>query len=308
MNAFNRLKIFLTEDCNLNCSHCYLGKKKREHIDFDLLTRRIKEAKDLGVRIIDLTGGEPSVHPVFLEILETVGGLEFERINLSTNGFFLIKPEMLREIVKHRVCCGISLDGVDQATVDRIRGEGTFSKLMNVFRTLKESGVKFYFRFSINRSNFHQAKEMVLFARDWQTPADLEITQLSGNANEDQILNLAEVDKVRIALSRIDYCGIQIEECFTYPIPCDGGQSDILAINLKGEGVSCLAIERILNQKNVRISMDGSLREIWLKVENQKRILRNFSPILEQCGSCRYLGVCQSGCCITAVSRNCLLL
>ncbi|MCE7700172.1 MAG: radical SAM protein, partial [Methanobacterium paludis] len=66
------VSIELTNKCNFSCKHCYInsGPKNEQFWDIDKLFTILEDLKSLGVLIVELTGGEPFVHPKFMSIAE----------------------------------------------------------------------------------------------------------------------------------------------------------------------------------------------------------------------------------------------
>ena len=56
---------------------------------------RIREARAMGHRKITLLGGEPTLQPGFLEIIEGTVALGFEEIVIFTNGAKTARPELI---------------------------------------------------------------------------------------------------------------------------------------------------------------------------------------------------------------------
>lgn len=306
MDKYRRLKISLTDSCNLNCAHCYLGTKAALYANLAVVLHRIEEARQLGVRILDLTGGEPTTHPQFCTILDVASGSGFERLNLSTNGLSLAKGNILPRLVSYQVHCNISLDGASAETVNGIRGKNVFRRLEQVFSILKERNVPFSLRFSINRLNAGEVREMLSYAEQWGVDADLEATQLIGNASKGVVLNSAEISEVQRTIR--EFKGglfIHVEESFTGPYPCDGGFSDLLSLNTQGIGVTCLMI----THENQRRNSDRrlSLQEMWEQIQGKKQEMRDFRPRFPECPSCQYYGLCATGCWVTAHSVGCFV-
>ncbi|MCX8205476.1 MAG: radical SAM protein, partial [Candidatus Nezhaarchaeota archaeon] len=81
-----QLVLMPTTLCNLNCVHCMVDKTTAKSIPLDLVESVLKQAKDLGIREVCLTGGgEPTMYPHLEELVESIVhyGLRF---NLVTNG------------------------------------------------------------------------------------------------------------------------------------------------------------------------------------------------------------------------------
>ena len=90
--ALTSFYLYLTSACNLRCRHCWIapsfvdGKPApSDYLDLDLLRRAVAEAKPLGLHNAKLTGGEPTLHPQFVEIVDLLTN-EGLSLNMETNG------------------------------------------------------------------------------------------------------------------------------------------------------------------------------------------------------------------------------
>ena len=77
----------ITDACNLKCIHCYndSGKKRRNELTLEEIYKLIDEAKRIGVLRVNVSGGEPLVHPHFFEIAEYIRDCSLG-LELFTNG------------------------------------------------------------------------------------------------------------------------------------------------------------------------------------------------------------------------------
>lgn len=79
----------LTQLCNLRCIHCYGNygeESKSKQLSLEGCKKILVDLKKSGIKILELTGGEITVHPEFEKILEIAVSCDFERIALLTNG------------------------------------------------------------------------------------------------------------------------------------------------------------------------------------------------------------------------------
>ena len=80
--------IEITNKCNIRCVHCYgdFGEIPCEVMKLNVVKRILDELRDIGIRIIEITGGEATTHPQIEEIVEYALNLGFEQVSLLTNG------------------------------------------------------------------------------------------------------------------------------------------------------------------------------------------------------------------------------
>jgi mycofactocin radical SAM maturase len=117
----------LTYACNLQCVHCLSSSGQRDERELSTAEakRVLDELRDLQVFYINIGGGEPMVRRDFFELVEySVGngiGVKF-----STNGAFIDAEKARRLASMDYLDIQISLDGVDAATNDAVRGVGSY--------------------------------------------------------------------------------------------------------------------------------------------------------------------------------------
>lgn len=85
-------RIILTELCNKSCDHCFNANfRKRGVMDSDKLIHFMREnSHHLPQKNLRLMGGEPTLHPKFLEVVEE-GCKHYKHVNVFTNGSTLKK-------------------------------------------------------------------------------------------------------------------------------------------------------------------------------------------------------------------------
>jgi SynChlorMet cassette radical SAM/SPASM protein ScmF len=166
----NQLYFYLTEGCNLACRHCWLSPKldpdgdQYPTLPVALFEVAIKQAMPLGLSGVKLTGGEPLIHPKFLELLEIVREEELQ-LNIETNGT-RCTPEVAAEIAKSsRPFVSVSLDGADAATHDWVRGvTGCFEEAREGVRNLAATNIRPQIIMSLMRCNVDQVEAVIRMA------------------------------------------------------------------------------------------------------------------------------------------------
>jgi SynChlorMet cassette radical SAM/SPASM protein ScmF len=139
---------YLTEGCNLRCRHCWIAPKFQTEmkqypsLDPSLFRHIVRQAKELGLRGVKLTGGEPLMHPRIGEIL---GILREETLDLTveTNGV-LCSPELAHDLRRSNLRhISVSIDGADAKTHEWVRGvEGCFEAALQGIRNLVAAGIR----------------------------------------------------------------------------------------------------------------------------------------------------------------------
>jgi MoaA/NifB/PqqE/SkfB family radical SAM enzyme len=131
------LHLQLTERCNLACPGCYLPERAGKGLDAREIEQRVfAPLAESGVRYATLTGGEPLLHPQWLEVC-TAAVRHFEDVQLVSNGMLLDAAcyEALREAGLRAI--KVSLDGPTAAVHDALRGKaGCFNQVTANLRAI----------------------------------------------------------------------------------------------------------------------------------------------------------------------------
>jgi radical SAM protein with 4Fe4S-binding SPASM domain len=115
------LELQITDSCNLNCRHCYIGEKGEAELSLDEIRKVLEEFEKMqGLRLL-ITGGEPLLHSSFAGINDMLPAFSFRKV-LFTNGT-LLKEETIERLNVHEI--QISIDGLEDSH-DLLRGRGTF--------------------------------------------------------------------------------------------------------------------------------------------------------------------------------------
>lgn len=169
-NSPRRIVLELTNICNLHCSYCLrddeaLYRTRARFFPTDLLARILRDAREAAnVTHISFTGGEPTLHPRFGEILETVG-VEGMRAGFVTNGWHF--DRVWPVIDKHRAAVSVvafSLDGATRETHDYWRGAGSFDRVIRAFTRCRMGRIPFAVKSVIRRDTVPLIQELALLA------------------------------------------------------------------------------------------------------------------------------------------------
>lgn len=134
--------------CNLECVHCFIAcSPTNHHLKFlapDTVYRALDEAVQLGVRDLYFTGGEPFLHKQILPILERALGVA--PTTVLTNGT-LITPSVADALAalaaesRYSLEIRVSMDDVDAAKNDAVRGKGSHARALRALRLLHPRGL-----------------------------------------------------------------------------------------------------------------------------------------------------------------------
>ena len=161
--GLKKLVIELTSLCNLNCEYCF-KEAGTSHIDPALVRRILHQARSWGASKVTYTGGEPSLYPWLEEtLLET--DAQGYRFALVTNGWHF--PRVLPLLKTTRRALNhifFSIDSATQAAHDRVRGAGSFDRIMNAVDMCLAHMLPFSFLAVVNRKNVHEMEDLSFMA------------------------------------------------------------------------------------------------------------------------------------------------
>ena len=81
------IRILLTENCNANCKNCFnSGYRKGQNMNAAVYYKMIDYLSQNGIQKLKIMGGEPSVHPDFLDML-TYAQSKIEKVIVFTNAY-----------------------------------------------------------------------------------------------------------------------------------------------------------------------------------------------------------------------------
>lgn len=126
------IRISITNRCNENCLYCHHDCMipSEKEMTADEIYTICKIAKNLGVRKVRISGGEPLIRNDIVEIIEKINSLDFKDISITTNGSLLGKyAEDLKKAGLDRV--NVSLDTLNYEKHKMITGKNHFKQVID---------------------------------------------------------------------------------------------------------------------------------------------------------------------------------
>jgi len=128
--------------CNNHCAFCVQGKK-REYLPAkskEEIKNSLQEAFDKGKREVVFTGGEPSLHPDFFELVKFAKNIGFKEIQIQSNGrIFAYFDFCVKTIKAGATQFGPSLHGHEAEVHDfLVDAKGSFEQTTQGIKNLKK--------------------------------------------------------------------------------------------------------------------------------------------------------------------------
>jgi uncharacterized radical SAM superfamily Fe-S cluster-containing enzyme len=158
--------------CNLDCPICFAdsGTGPQEH-GFSLTLEQVEAMLDAFVRAegepeaVQLSGGEPSIHPQILEMLRAAMDRGIQLVMLNTNGIRLARdPRFAPALAEIGVHVYLQFDGLRENTQLTIRGKDLTEEKLRALDRCAEAGVSVSLAAAVERGvNEAEVGEIVRF-------------------------------------------------------------------------------------------------------------------------------------------------
>src|SRR5437763_4179930 len=193
----SRLWLYTNFDCNLHCDYCCVRSSPtapRRELGLGRVQRIAREAAELGVQEIFVTGGEPFLLEDIGEILVSCAAAV--PTTVLTNGMLFTgrRIESLLVLPRDRITLQISLDSATPERHDLRRGPGTWARTREGIQRARAQG--FRVRLAATVSTHQEAEEFRQFLdHESIAPEDRVIRRIAlrGSATEGVALTRADL-------------------------------------------------------------------------------------------------------------------
>jgi MoaA/NifB/PqqE/SkfB family radical SAM enzyme len=137
----------ITNHCNLSCTTCgfpQIPMDERKHVDYNALKKAIDILAENDVRMISITGGEPFMHPRFLDICRCIDRKGLMVSYVATNGH-LMDDKIAEELSGLNInIVGLSMDTMDENGFGRTRRYNVRKVVKKAKEILDRHGINCY--------------------------------------------------------------------------------------------------------------------------------------------------------------------
>jgi uncharacterized radical SAM superfamily Fe-S cluster-containing enzyme len=142
----------LTNRCNLTCPVCFANANAAGYLyepDIEQIRgmlQALRDEKPVACRIVQFSGGEPTIHPQFLDILRMATEMGFSHIQIATNGIKFVDLEFAQQCKEAGLhTLYLQFDGVCDDVYRRTRGESLYEKKLKCIENVRKAGLKIVF-------------------------------------------------------------------------------------------------------------------------------------------------------------------
>lgn len=331
---FPAINWMITGRCNFNCLHCFNAAdntRLQSEFTLDEAENLISEAEKCGINGFTITGGEPMLHPHFIDIVRSIHAHGMYVYELNTNGHFLTQ-EVLDEL-KGIGCIPlmkISFDGVGHHDWLRNR-KGAEKEALDAIRLCIENGFAVKAQTNVHRLNLDSILPTAqlldsLGVREMRIIRTTEAPRWLENAG-DSCLSLEEYFD-----SMLDFCSEYIQtDCsmnidiwqflhifkkskhyrpraieygageYRDSLPVCKGNRGMVAIAANGNLFPCHQLSGYYEKRNDflgNVKSDG-LQQLLRESKYLSEVCTTVKTLKEQnpvCASCRWFPYCCGGC------------
>lgn len=156
--------ILITGLCNNNCVFCFSeGILKKQHKSLRQIKKELKEGIKEGCEKLVISGGEPAIHPNFLEVLEEGKKAGYKSISIITNGRMFSYQDFLdRAISKGLDEINFSIHAHTPELGDFLSGiKGSFQQSINGLKNALKSRLCVQVKIALNNRNLRHLAEII---------------------------------------------------------------------------------------------------------------------------------------------------
>lgn len=218
----------ITSSCNLHCPMCYASSgPSGKHLTFEECRAAIDRLVQVEGRaeILQLSGGEPTIHPDFVRILEYGCSCNIDLVFINSNGLRFAHDPAFTEAVarfRHRFEVYMQFDGFESDGCETLRGEDLVETKRRAIEVLGQHGIRVILVTTLHPGvNDHEMGAIVKFGleRPWVTGVSFQPATYSGRHDLPDVRDrrITFPDVIKGVARQTD--GLFVEDDFM-PLPC----------------------------------------------------------------------------------------
>ncbi|MFH1147768.1 MAG: radical SAM protein [Pseudomonadota bacterium] len=203
------MEIEFSRKCNFNCVYCYASNNSKNELTKAEIKDVILQAKDLGARKIIILGGEPTIYPHFMEMVDFIARQDL-RIEIFTNGA-RITESAAKALHEYGVAVVLKTNTAKEELQDMLSGhKGAYKQIQRAFKNLKKAGYPSDRPMGIStvicRQNIDELVPMWVRLREQNILPYYEMITPQGNAKRNGFLDVEteRIHELFSAISEID--------------------------------------------------------------------------------------------------------
>ena len=304
-NDSRGLHLYLTNECNMRCPHCYMSagrKKTTQELTYDEINKILTHYKSTGGNLVTFSGGEVTMRSDFVSILRLARNLDLY-VEVLTNGTQW-SDELISSCSEYIDRIQVSIDGYSEETNSLVRGKGSFIKAMKTVDSFANLGIyttigvtpllsndlfdnyKEYIKFGKALCEKYKGKNFeIKFTAELWDGRDIKVSEQENSKYRD-VIN--KINEGIFGELYYDIAFVAFHKKKGIENNCSFGNYNI---DSNGDAYLCPVI--------TQMKPIGNIRHDSLDILEQKRLTsRSKSDVvnLEPCNSCELMYICGGGC------------
>lgn len=293
------LKIELTSQCNLRCQHCYLecsaSYQNANILPYALVSKVLEQYAELKGLQVTFTGGEPLLHPQFVDILHRARQLDLS-VSVFSN-LTTLNDVLLKQIQQAKISCiQTSIYSLIPQVHNSITGySNSFMRTMGSIKKLIDSNVTVRISCPVMKNNLSSCLDVY----QWGTERGIEVKiEPSIMAKSNFLKNNLEQRLSQVELGQL------FEQMMCRGIPSSfGRQTEVLieTAPICGAGRHSLYLSSDQNyypcagfNYEIGNAQNNTLKEVWSSVSLNKirKLTLQDYPTCMRCKSKAFCHIC----------------
>jgi uncharacterized radical SAM superfamily Fe-S cluster-containing enzyme len=166
--------IDLTNRCNLTCPICFANANVQGYVcepsyeEVVQMLKRYRDERPVAGRMVQFSGGEPTLHPDFLRVIRAAKDLGFSHVQIATNGIKFKSLDFAYQAAEAGLhTLYLQFDGVTDDSYVHTRGRPLLDTKLKAIENVKKAGMKIVFVPTIvNTINDDQVGPILQFSID----------------------------------------------------------------------------------------------------------------------------------------------
>lgn len=205
------LTIPVTTSCNQNCGFCVRGESLGVDLPFETLMDNIVTGRKNGAEFLLLTGGEPTIRPDLLILVEKSVQLGYRILQVQTNGYLLsdLLPGLIKATEGIKLQISLSLHGDRAGIHDSLTNTvGSFEKAVLSMHSLSRANLIYFINVVLATENISSINGLAEMALKWgATGIQFALPHL--DPKSDFLKTLPSLDKIVASI---------VATCKYYPV------------------------------------------------------------------------------------------
>ena len=162
---------YLTYRCNARCNFCNIWKEEKipasQEASVDTVCKNLADARALGVKIVDFTGGEPLLYEGLQDVLSYAKNIGL-RTTITTN--CILYRDRASELAGLVDILQFSLDAADKQRHDAVKGVPSFDRVLESIESVRSIGEHPTFIHTVTDENISFVPDVLSLARKMKVP------------------------------------------------------------------------------------------------------------------------------------------